>query len=198
MKGLLFSPEMARAVCAGTKTMTRRVVVPQPPHAEFTRFKEYTYRPGERVAMLATWAVDVGRDSIKPTAIRSLDYSQLPFWHAGMTKHKPLCNVPNLGKSRPGRFLPNHLRPLMPLLEIVSVKCERVQEITEADAKSEGCDGNCQVGYIPAHQAGPCSYHFAQLWDSINGERGYGWAVNPWCFCYTFKVVTPSRDRPHK
>jgi len=30
MKDLLFTPEMARAVCQGRKTVTRRVIVPQP------------------------------------------------------------------------------------------------------------------------------------------------------------------------
>lgn len=28
---------------------------------------------------------------------------------------------------------------------------------------------------------------FAELWDSINAGRGYGWDVNPWCWVLTFK-----------
>jgi len=28
------------------------------------------------------------------------------------------------------------------------------------------------------------------LWDSINAKRGYGWDVNPWVWCYDFKVIS--------
>lgn len=72
-------------------------------------------------------------------------------------------------------------------LEITNVRVQRLQEISEEDAKAEGCDGNCPVGYIPAHQASPCVYQFAQLWDQING---YGsWKRNPWVWAIAFKRV---------
>jgi hypothetical protein len=72
-------------------------------------------------------------------------------------------------------------------LEITGVRCERLQNISEADAKAEGCDGNCPVGYIPAHQKSPCVYHYAQLWESINGAGS--WAENPWVWVIEFKKL---------
>lgn len=72
-------------------------------------------------------------------------------------------------------------------LEITGVRAERLNDISEADALAEGCDGNCQIGYIPAYQAGPCSYHFAQLWESINGVGS--WKLNPFVWVIEFKPI---------
>ncbi len=74
-------------------------------------------------------------------------------------------------------------------LEIVSVRVERVQDISEADALAEGCDGDCPIGYIPAHSAAPYGYHFAQLWDSIYGTTDYAWTANPWVWVVEFRRV---------
>lgn len=74
-------------------------------------------------------------------------------------------------------------------LEIAGVRAERVQEIGEADAKAEGCDGDCPIGYIPAYEKAPFAYHYAQLWDSINAARGFPWSSNPFVWVVTFKII---------
>ena len=75
--------------------------------------------------------------------------------------------------------------------EIVSIRPERVQDITDADAIAEG------VGYGFTMNAGWPDYlhienghctltqdtariSFATLWDSINAKRGYGFGRNNW------------------
>lgn len=144
MKGLLFTPEMARAVIAGRKTQTRRVVP--------GKLKQYeegwslngdaprtlpgdwcTYQPGETVCLLTTWAVAKQFDDKRPMEL-SPRTTTARFWHAGMGMPKPEW----AGKSRPGRFLPNTLRHLMPALRIVDVDMQRVRQISEADAAAEG------------------------------------------------------------
>jgi hypothetical protein len=70
-------------------------------------------------------------------------------------------------------------------LEVTEVRVERLQDISEADAKAEGCSGDCPVGHIPSYLAGPLSYHYAQLWDSINGDGS--WKSNPWVYRISFK-----------
>jgi hypothetical protein len=74
-------------------------------------------------------------------------------------------------------------------LEIVTVCVERVRDITEKDAKSEGC-----LGRHPAEGTGDCvctsptaKERFAYLWDSINAKRGYGWDKNPWVWVVEFR-----------
>ncbi len=75
-------------------------------------------------------------------------------------------------------------------LEITEVRAERVQEICGEDAMAEGIilpyrvhgDGEYYEGIAESY-----IYHFKGLWDSLNAKRGYGWAVNPWCWIISFR-----------
>ena len=69
-------------------------------------------------------------------------------------------------------------------LEITRVQVEKVQDITEADAKAEGAEPVCGLDQKPDYRGG-----FYFLWDSINAKRGFGWDVNPWVWVVEFKVV---------
>jgi len=65
-------------------------------------------------------------------------------------------------------------------LEITDIRVERVQEISVEDALAEGI----------VHRTMNCPrMEFAQLWDSINAKRGYGWDENPWVWVIEFKKV---------
>lgn len=68
-------------------------------------------------------------------------------------------------------------------LEVVSVRVERLQEISEADAEAEGCDPALPV----ADKRWVCGYR--RLWDHINGPGS--WAANPWVWVVEFKRVSP-------
>ena len=89
----------------------------------------------------------------------------------------------------PSRFMPR--RACRILLEVTKVRVERVQEISEADAIAEGIERIVVRGYGPGRPyrtSHPVS-EFADVWNSINARRGYGWDANPWAWCYTFKRV---------
>lgn len=77
-------------------------------------------------------------------------------------------------------------------LEITGIRVERVQEITEEDARAEGItDGGClECGN---HEPCGCSNPnpdardaFIYLWDSINSKR-HPWASNPWVWVIEFR-----------
>ncbi len=78
-------------------------------------------------------------------------------------------------------------------LEVTDVRVQRVREISEEDARSEGCPGDRPVaetlhdygnGYLSAR------VRFCRLWDSINSKRdGCSWDANPWTFAISFKRV---------
>lgn len=75
-------------------------------------------------------------------------------------------------------------------LEITNVRVERVQDISKADAKSEGM----YCGFQPPYDfsIGPYDAYtanFRRLWNKINAKRGFGWDANPWVWVIAFKVV---------
>lgn len=76
-------------------------------------------------------------------------------------------------------------------LEVLDVRVERLQSITEEDAAAEGMDGDCPIGHIPAYQKGPLAYHFAQSWDAIYGKGPHAWDANPWVWRVEFRKVEP-------
>ena len=71
---------------------------------------------------------------------------------------------------RPPRFMPRWAARL--LLEVVSVRVERLQEITNNDAVREGCEAT-----IATPNAMPREV-FEHLWNEINGETA-PWDCNP-------------------
>lgn len=70
-------------------------------------------------------------------------------------------------------------------LEITRLRLQRLQEITEDEARAEGCrtlgrepDGSVTLGSRKTT--------FRQLWNSINGERS-PWDRNDWVWAITFR-----------
>ena len=100
-------------------------------------------------------------------------------------------------------------------LEVVNTRVERIQDISEADAKAEGVEENiCQppytcpqykgdgkccnadsdeyINYLADEDGEPCYSardSFRTFWDSINISRGYGWDANPWAWVAEFRVA---------
>ena len=72
-------------------------------------------------------------------------------------------------------------------LEVVSVRPERLQDITLGEICKEGLAKSI-YDFKPV-QAGLDAW--IELWDSINAKRGYPWEINPWCWVLSFKQVKP-------
>jgi hypothetical protein len=64
-------------------------------------------------------------------------------------------------------------------LEITEVRVQRLQEISEEDARTEG--------FGSAFGPGCFSRAFDSYWDEINGAGT--WALNPWVWVLTFKRI---------
>ena len=71
------------------------------------------------------------------------------------------------------------------MLEIVSVRVERLQNISAQDATKEG------VGITMRNEPGAVQ-RYAELWESINGPRS--WEVNPWVWVVEFKRVEDGKS----
>ncbi|MFA5824775.1 MAG: hypothetical protein WC825_02250 [Gallionellaceae bacterium] len=94
------------------------------------------------------------------------------------------------------------------LLEIVSVRVERLQDISEDDAEAEGIEGLSQPTGGDDYQdywrnygvtekqadgwpwfTGDRIASYKSLWESINGPDS--WDANPWVWVIEFKMVKP-------
>lgn len=117
---------------------------------------------------------------------------------------KPKHPISPMGITRPSIFIPRWASRIN--LEITKVRMERVQDISEEDAKAEGIAKE-DLGYDSDNFHPPGSYGyvsglhpfpkgfihvhakeaFEELWDSINSKRGFGWNVNPFVWAIDFK-----------
>jgi hypothetical protein len=99
--------------------------------------------------------------------------------------------------TRPAIFMPRAACRI--LLEIVSVRVERLNDCSEADALAEGIDADelaerqdrydvvCQGSGASARASAQSMYR--ELWESINGAGS--WAANPWVWVINFARVMP-------
>ena len=69
-------------------------------------------------------------------------------------------------------------------LEITGIRVERLQEISEADAKAEGATPAI-VGADLDHLKYRAGYQ--TLWEQINGPGS--WAANPWVWVIEFRRI---------
>lgn len=191
---ILFSGEMVRAIQRGEKTQTRRVIVPQP-HRSGPQFS-WLWEAGPKLRRAGYGANYVHTDlaAMVRAMIAVCPYGQIGHrlwvreaWRTNTAGEGTQCvlyssdfeRIPDDGKWRPSIHMPRWASRLT--LEITMVRAERLQQITDADARAEGC-----CGVSSTHFGTP---NFRYLWDSLNAKRGYGWDVNPWVYVLEFKKV---------
>lgn len=85
------------------------------------------------------------------------------------------------------------------LLEITYIRVERLQDISEEDAKAEGIEPHYagwmpyntmfyeSDGITPANYFKDPRHSYLQLWESINGAGS--WDANPWVWVISFKRI---------
>ena len=173
---ILFSAGMIRAILAGTKTQTRRVIKIAP-HARFVcRRVCQAMEPHELMwsvdghAHSTRVAYDVGdRLWVRETWSQPDPTNRYVFYRADCDEAQLQMEREVRREVGPGAYA--HWRPsiYMPrwasriTLEITNVRVERVQDISAQDSLAEG---------VP--RASEC---------------GCGWEANPWCWCLTFGRV---------
>jgi len=104
------------------------------------------------------------------------------------------CTVPNNANVMlPGKHSSLHLPAwaARTVIEIKDIRAQRVQDISEDDAKAEGvekCEG-LRIYPDTKEYEEVCDYRmgFTFLWDSIHGEGA--WERNDWVWIYLFRRV---------
>lgn len=200
---ILFSGEMVRAILEGRKTQTRRVVRPQPTWIEssgrwlwpippskvnpgcctevVTASREWWeyLTPNQRPYQVGDWlwvreACGV-RSDLRPYVIYRADHPdvRMPFEHI----HD------NTTCWRPSFLMPRWASRIS--LEVTEVRAERLQAITEADAQREGLQPSIMGHGYPVFRTEALE-KFRNLWNRLNGPRGYGWDADPWVWVVSF------------
>lgn len=215
VKPILFSGEMVWALLAGRKTQTRRVVKDQDmPDEVYDLIPGDMHRcpygqPGDLLWVRESWRTDRGIDHEKPS---NLVNAPIRMEADGSTWRPKMLREP--GKLRPSIYMPRWASRLT--LRITDIRVARVQDISESDARAEGCHGHpedfdgapwcpaCRgTGWVACAPDGTeteCGCvlggrkEFRLLWDSINAKRGHGWDVNPWVWAINFEVIQRNVD----
>lgn len=219
---ILFSAPMVRAILNGSKTQTRRVIKlsgnrPEyigpsgcepdltcwgwwgDEHGGYTTIIRDKDEPNQRLAWTEsnaahqvgdtlwakeTWRTEARYDELAPRDLPKdvnisfdADYNQSP-------------NDGCRGRVRQSIFMMRHMSRLH--LLVTGVKVERLNDISEADAKAEGLEWVAPTfgvkGIARSWTACPVR-SLCGLWESINGAGS--WGANPWVVAYTFEVIKP-------
>lgn len=193
---ILMSGPMVRAILSGTKTQTRRPVKPQPAYPG--AFDNCTFIPGNgfvdiylpgAVLPAHHWHCHLGKPGDRLWVRET--FSPFPPHEVGS---KLWGIVYGADAEQVEREAPETYRPMlynyerwspsihMPrwacrlVLEVVSVRVERVQQISEADARAEGFAD---------------SMAFKDAWEAMYGKK-LGAALWSWCWVVEFKRAEAS------
>jgi len=195
-RSILFNGAMVRAILAGQKTQTRRVVKGHAldwlGKAQFT--PEYVANPGND---LCPFGQPGDRLWVRETTVNVEKHGYLGPVYLESEEGRDCLNFglapapddmtevePHEVTLRPSIHMPRSMCRLV--LEITAVRVERLQAITEADAVAEGLSQTESGSWLP----GPCDHPewaFHQLWSQVYGEPA--WEANPWVWVIEFKRV---------
>lgn len=173
---ILFSGLMVEAILRRRKTMTRRVVKPQPPEG-WMPYRCGGYKivngeldPDKNVGWgPRNWDGDYAICS--PYQVGDRLWVREAWWECVDNNDRlwyaadgpPPIDDRHHYRKRPSIFLPRQHSRIT--LEITAVRVERINSISEVDARAE-----------------------IELWDSINGKK-YPWISNPWVWVIAFKII---------
>jgi hypothetical protein len=223
-KPILFSAPMVRAILAGKKTMTRRVIKPQPEcitdkgiyidRKGSVLFQNKESKLGKYQVGNVLWVRE--KFQIYP-AQEFLSRSREMKPYEKIPKQKPESYYVEYAaeqeaqrKWRLSIHMPRWVARLF--LKIRGVRVERLQDISNADVRKEGiCGEEYEVSCENSYNNGNCTFRtkfnndcngcfqsaraqFSCLWDTLNAKRGYGWESNPWVWVYEFERVEAPKD----
>lgn len=210
---ILFSGPMVRAILDGTKTQTRRIAKFVQPNgsdwhirngyggmsvADEHAVREYgpdyaPYAIGDRLWVRESWFVDhvdcQDGPYQAPEGMSQQELIENGFLHFAAT------DDPNSWEAERPRWKPSIHMPRWAsrlTLTVTDVRVERLQDISEADAKAEGCRA---IGSedCPDPDFRSFVWDFNNLWNHINGPEA--WDANPWVVAVSFSAEQRNIDQ---
>ena len=195
---IIFSAPMVRALLDGRKAQTRRILKPQivchtGPVPAFTWGKFSGLYPddwfgygnaidgalpcavGDRLWVREAHAFMPKTAYALPKAISPADPDMAAYYREGFDRSGKII-------WRPSIHMPRWASRIT--LEVTEVRVQRLQEISEEDARAEGVEA-ISVSDVPRQAAWSCRQDFARLWGTIHGPGA--WEANPWVAAISFK-----------
>lgn len=181
MKPILFNIEMVRAIMEGRKTVTRRVVKPQPKGAhtvldcdDYEQTFDMLCGNGGEGGVFLDWAETIKAPCWAGDILWVREtWAKNPFGDG----HIYPTEVPGAGqKWKPSIHMPREAARIF--LLVTCIRVERLQDCGNMQAKDEGCVS--------------CS-QFARVWDSTIKPADlhlYGWEANPWVWVIEFERIS--------
>ena len=194
---IIMSTELIKAIQAGRKTQTRRII--RSPYQEFGHITSQGYgnwedRTGQTFRCPYGWTGDLlwvretwGTNTVDHHTKPSLLPETTRIWYKADYK-----NDFDFHAWRPSIFMPKWASRIT--LEIAKIRVEQVQDISVDDAIAEGIK---QISndrhwawrdYTGNGLRLSPKMSFETLWDSINDKRGYPWSSNPWVWVIEFEL----------
>ncbi len=206
---ILFSTPMVQAILQGRKSMTRRVINPQPtlilgPYDEWCEMmiKSCKYKTGDQL-----WVRERFFELVDPETSKPYDEPKFMYYASyeaqidgevftddgdgGMAMNK---NGTIKNPWKPSIHMPFAACRLF--LDIKGIKVERLQDISEEDAKAEGAErGIFREGphtesgefHLELNQHAGYKDGFKYIWMLINGRDS--WNANPFVWCIEFNRI---------
>ena len=190
-KGILFNQEMVKAILDGRKTVTRRLVKPQP-----QGYFEVNENP------LFIYDTEWNQGRIHPSCqVGDILYVRETFLKADDGYHYKADNkVPSESETirnaygykwKPSIHMPKEAARIF--LRVTDVRVERLQDITWQQAAKEGCQGSTsdepdELFHLPTLRG-----EFEKLWDSTIDMKEHwmdqSWGANPFCWVIEFERI---------
>jgi len=176
---IIFSEKMVRAILAGNKSQTRRIVE-YDLHQTTPSMDKLPCPYGHTGDFL--WVCESWQ------AINTNGQ----WWHEVPDHDSPLWKwiftnpVEPASEMKPPYWLPSIQMPRMAsriLLEITGLRIERLNCVSESDAVAEGCQAMVENGQVVETAVS----EYARFWDSINSDQGYSWQSNPFVWVISFQ-----------
>ena len=202
IKPILFNTEMVRAILDGRKSCTRRVVKPQPkarlcyayagshkssigkwgyPSKTAYKYWDENYKLPDNISeeeLEKLWNPPCHTDDI--LYVRET-WKKAPngyYYYEDWQRN----DIADVTKWKPSIHMPKEAARIW--LKVTNVRVERLQEITEEQAKLEGCNSGMLTGSCTSRG------QFENLWNSTIKKADfdrYGWDANPWVWVIEFE-----------
>ncbi len=199
---IIFNSEMVRAILDGSKTQTRRVIkdpcrgrkparrsslsitggiysiADTEAELRLTKNKPPNFPcpfgvPGDHLWVREKFT-NINKEGVEPEYYYFADTKDAEDYDPTEWKWKPSIHMPRWASRI--------------TFEVLNIRVERVQDISEEDAINEGVDA-ITVADHPRQATLSRRADFKQLWDSINAKKGYGWNTDCWVWVVDFKLL---------